>query len=102
MPADRGVGCLPGFYRYSSPGNRQHITEKPVELMADIVEICPIGGLVLDPFMGSGTTGVAAVRRGRRFVGIEIHPHFFEVACRRIEGEYRERAKDPPLPANDC
>ena len=44
----------------------------------------PDGGLILDPFMGSGTTGVAAVKLGRRFIGIEIEPKYFAIACRRI------------------
>ncbi len=45
---------------------------------------------ILDPFMGSGTTGVAAIRLGRRFVGVEIDPAHFEVACRRIEEATRQ------------
>ncbi len=85
MPGDREVGCLPGFYEYSSPQDREHITQKPVDLMADMVKICQPGGLVLDPFMGSGTTGVAAVQLGRRFIGCEQKPEYFEVACRRIQ-----------------
>jgi site-specific DNA-methyltransferase (adenine-specific) len=85
MPADRGVGCLPGFYEYRSPAEREHVTQKPIELMAGMVEICPAGGLVLDPFMGAGTTGVAAVQAGRRFIGCEHSPEYFDIACRRIE-----------------
>lgn len=45
---------------------------------------------ILDPFMGSGTTGVAAVRLGRRFVGIEVDPGYFATACRRIEDAQRQ------------
>lgn len=85
MPIDRGVGCLPGFYEFSSPQEREHITQKPVELMAAMCEICEPQGLVLDPFMGSGTTGVAAVQSGRRFIGCEQSEEYFEIACRRIE-----------------
>lgn len=44
-----------------------------------------VGDVVLDPFMGSGTTGVAAVKSGRRFIGVEIEPRYFDLACRRIE-----------------
>lgn len=44
----------------------------------------PIGGRILDPFMGSGTTGVAAVKMGRRFTGIEIDVGYFDISCRRI------------------
>jgi DNA modification methylase len=65
---------------------REHQTEKPVELISAIVETTtPVGGVVLDPFMGSGTTGVAAVNLGRRFTGIEISGVYFDIACRRIQ-----------------
>jgi DNA modification methylase len=64
---------------------REHQTEKPVDLISAIIEtVSPEGGAILDPFMGSGTTGVAAVVTGRKFVGIEIDPHYFEIAHRRI------------------
>jgi site-specific DNA-methyltransferase (adenine-specific) len=85
MPVSRGVGCLPGFYEFQSPTDREHITQKPVELMLAMVQICEPGGLVLDPFMGSGTTGVAAVQSGRQFIGCEQHPGYFDIACRRVE-----------------
>ena len=48
------------------------------------------GDLVLDPYMGSGTTGVACARLGRRFIGIEIEPRYFNIACRRIEEAQRQ------------
>lgn len=69
--------------------SRVHPSEKPLELMERIVrasawEAC------LDPFMGSGTTGVACIRAGRRFVGIENDPTHFESACRRISEAYNE------------
>jgi DNA modification methylase len=47
-------------------------------------------GTILDPFMGSGTTGVACVKLGRKFIGIEIEPRYFDIACRRIEDAYRQ------------
>lgn len=53
--------------------------------MRELARIVPPGATVLDPFMGSGTTGVGAVMEGRKFIGIECDPHHFEVACRRIE-----------------
>lgn len=62
---------------------RVHPTEKPVGLMKMLVRKVP--GTILDPFMGSGTTGVAAVQMGRDFIGIEREPKYFEIACRRIE-----------------
>ena len=48
-------------------------------------------GVVLDPFMGSGTTGVACARLGRSFIGVEIEPRYFDIACRRIEQAQRQR-----------
>lgn len=66
-----------------------HPTEKPVHLMAEyIINSSQRGETVLDPFMGSGTTGVAAVQHGRKFVGIEIDPTWFELACDRIRAAY--------------
>lgn len=53
----------------------------------------PAGGAALDPFMGSGTTGVAAVKLGRKFIGIEIEPKYFDIACRRIS----EALKQPDM-----
>lgn len=64
-------------------GNEYHPTEKPVALMQAVVRWT--SGAVLDPFMGSGTTGVACVKMGRKFTGIEIDPHYFDIACKRIQ-----------------
>jgi site-specific DNA-methyltransferase (adenine-specific) len=86
MPLERMVGVLPGTWR-SAPvasGSRVHITEKPVSIMRSIAEIAPLGAVVVDPFAGSGSTGVACIQSGRAFVGVEQDPHFFEVACRRL------------------
>lgn len=69
-------------------GNEWHPTEKPVQLMWHVVRWT--AGTVVDPFMGSGTTGVACVKQGRSFVGIEVDQTYFEVACRRIEQAYRQ------------
>lgn len=64
----------------------EHPTQKPVRLVADWVRaFADIGEIILDPFMGSGTTGVAAVKIGRKFIGIEIEPKYFDIACRRIQ-----------------
>lgn len=68
-------------------GNEHHPTEKPVQLMRAIIEWT--SGIVLDPFMGSGSTGVAAVSIGRPFVGVELDPKHFDTACRRISAELR-------------
>jgi site-specific DNA-methyltransferase (adenine-specific) len=72
-------------------GEREHQTEKPVDLIESIARVVsPDGGTILDPFMGSGTTGVACAKLGRRFIGIEIEPRYFDIACRRIEEAYRQ------------
>jgi DNA modification methylase len=69
---------------------RFHPTQKPLPLMEWCISFVPDGALVVDPFMGSGTTGVACVKQGRRFVGIEIEPRYFDIACRRIEAASRQ------------
>jgi site-specific DNA-methyltransferase (adenine-specific) len=70
----------------SGPARNPHPTLKPIELMRWLVRLaCPDGGLVLDPFMGSGTTGVAAALEGRRFCGIEVEERYIEIAAARIE-----------------
>lgn len=66
-------------------GNEHHPTEKPVQLMRAIIEWT--SGVVLDPFMGSGSTGVAAVSIGRPFVGVELDAKHFDTACKRISAE---------------
>lgn len=72
-----------------------HPTEKPVALFQHWIEnSCPPGGVVLDPFMGTGTTGVAALRAGRRFVGIELERRWFDVAIARIAAEPERPAVD--------
>ncbi len=52
----------------------------------------PTAETILDPFMGSGTTGVACVRTGRKFIGIEMEPKYFDIACKRIQAEYDRSA----------
>lgn len=65
---------------------REHPTQKPEGVMKWCIEhVPPPASLILDPFMGSGTTGVAAVKLGRKFIGIEIHEPYFDIACRRIQ-----------------
>lgn len=67
---------------------RIHPTQKPLSVMRWSVE--KTRGTVCDPFMGSGTTGVACAKLGRRFIGIEIDPRYFDIACSRIEEAYRQ------------
>lgn len=76
---------------YAPPSQRDHPTQKPVPLMEQLIEIAsPEGVLFLDPFMGSGTTGVAAMNLQRAFIGIEREPKYFDIACRRIEDAQRQ------------
>jgi site-specific DNA-methyltransferase (adenine-specific) len=86
---DRGVPNVLRCKRISSSDD--HPTEKPTELLGMLLDVVSEpGSIVLDPFMGSGTTGVACAKLGRRFVGIEIDPGYFEIACRRIREVYAQ------------
>ena len=63
-----------------------HPTQKSLELMKKLIEIhTNKDDLIIDPFMGSGTTGVAALQKDRKFIGIEISPEYFEISLKRIE-----------------
>ncbi len=77
-----------GAYR-----DKEHPTQKPVEVMKWCLGFVADAKTILDPFMGSGTTGVAAVKLGRKFIGIEIEPKYFDIACRRIS----EALKQPDM-----
>lgn len=72
-----------------SESDRQHPTQKPVKVMRFSIDKVK-GQTILDPFMGSGTTGVAAVQMGRDFIGIEREPRYFDIACKRIEAAQRQ------------
>jgi site-specific DNA-methyltransferase (adenine-specific) len=68
-----------------------HPTEKPLSLMSELVGLfTQLDNLVCDPFMGSGTTGIACIKRGRRFIGIERDPKYFEIACERADFAARQ------------
>ena len=69
---------------------RFHPTQKPEQVMRWCLGFLPDAQTILDPFMGSGTTGVAAVQMGRSFIGIEREAKYFDIACRRIEEAYRQ------------
>ena len=76
-----------GVFTHNVNGERpgKHPTEKPIGLMLDLVGLySQYGELVCDPFMGSGTTGVACVKTGRKFIGVEIDPTYFDIAVKRI------------------
>ena len=68
-----------------------HPTGKPIGLVSEWVkDFTDAGEVVLDPFMGSGTTGVACANLGRKFIGIEIEPKYFDIACKRIDAAYAQ------------
>ena len=69
---------------------RVHPTQKPVALMEWCIKQIGESAAIADPFMGSGTTGVACAKLGRKFIGIEIEPKYFDIACRRIEETTRQ------------
>ena len=69
---------------------KQHPTQKPVALMEWCLGFLPNAETILDPFMGSGTTLVACAKMGRKGIGIELDPDYFEIACKRVEEAYRQ------------
>jgi site-specific DNA-methyltransferase (adenine-specific) len=92
-PGDHGI-------RKIIPISSQHPTEKPITLAAHFIRLhSALGELVVDPFMGAGSTGIAAARMGRRFVGVELDKHWYDVACQRMADE--ERQGDLMLGANE-
>lgn len=76
----------PGLFEGDAPvgADRVHPTQKPLEVLRGLVRIAPEGGLVLDPFTGSGTTGLACLAEGRRFAGCESVPHYANLARQRL------------------
>ncbi|MDR2088645.1 MAG: site-specific DNA-methyltransferase [Clostridiales Family XIII bacterium] len=88
MPMSRKAPVLPGVFRRAMPpfAKRIHQTEKPLEVMRDIVKIVEPGGIILDPFAGAGTTVLAAKLEGYPAVGIELSEHYAEAAAKRIDG----------------
>jgi site-specific DNA-methyltransferase (adenine-specific) len=88
------AGGKRGVYTHlTNPSDRdhRHPTEKPWRLMAELLaDFTSVGETILDPFMGSGTTGVACARMGRKFIGIELDAKYFDVACERITKAYAQ------------
>jgi site-specific DNA-methyltransferase (adenine-specific) len=85
-PDLEAVGCLPGdVYCPPVPGDdRVHLTQKPEKVMETVCAIAPPGAIILDPFCGSGSTGVAALRLGRRFIGFEQDEGYHRTATERL------------------
>ncbi len=89
----RGLGRKPNGFSTTEAADRSidHPCPKPIAVMRLMVERVSFeGDVVLDPFMGSGTTGVACANLGRKFIGIEIEPKYFDIACRRITEAYAQ------------
>ena len=78
--------CLPGLFRQSivSGPARKHMTEKPVPLLRNLLEVTRPGATILDPFMGSASTGQACLDTDRRFIGMEMTEAYFKIACDRL------------------
>lgn len=77
--------CLPGVYSYPvNSAAKVHLTGKPVALLQSLMEICPENGTILDPFIGGGTTAVAAQNTGRRCIGIELSPEYAQLTIDRL------------------
>ena len=79
-----------GMLRANGEQRGDHPTQKPIGVMKWCIGHLPHGETILDPFMGSGTTGVAAMQMGRKFIGIEREPKYFDIACKRIEDAQRQ------------
>jgi len=99
---DKIVRVLHGGVVNADGGKREHPTQKPISVMLQAIQwVAKDAETILDPFMGSGTTGVACVNLGRKFIGIELDPDYFEIACRRISEAYKQPrlfADPPPKP----
>lgn len=74
----------------SAQVRRVHPTQKPIALMEWCIGFLPNSNVILDPYMGSGTTGVACMKLGRKFIGIEIESEYFNIACERIDNAQRQ------------
>jgi hypothetical protein len=86
---DKGAVIYHPPVQSMAANGRLHPNEKPVGLLRLLLQSLPTG-LICDPFMGSGSTGVACALEARAFVGCEINPAYFDIACRRIEEAYKQ------------
>jgi len=101
-----GVYCFRDTSLTAETRHRAHPTQKPLPLMRWCIERHGSEArTILDPFMGSGTTGVAALQLGRKFIGIELDPGYFDIACKRISEAWKQprlfeepRRKPEPAP----
>lgn len=86
---DKGASMIGDVWRISPTPDAEHPASFPVALPQRAIQACA-DEIILDPFMGVGSTGIAAQREGRRFIGIERDKRYFEIACRRIEDAQRQ------------
>jgi hypothetical protein len=85
----RGASGVGDVWRIPPVADAGHPCSFPLAIPSKILDTT-CGALVIDPFMGSGTTGVACAQMGRKFIGIELERRYFDIACRRIEDAYRQ------------
>jgi site-specific DNA-methyltransferase (adenine-specific) len=87
-----GRGARPDLLFINETADKNgHPCPKPTGFMRRLIDRASIDGVIADPFMGSGTTGVACAQLGRRFIGIEIERKYFDIACERIDNAYRQQ-----------
>ena len=104
MNRGHGVYCFRDLSNAGIARERAHPTQKPLPLMEWTLRQAKVSGVVCDPYMGSGTTGVACVRRGLKFIGIEKHEPYFDIACERIRKAYSQPdffVERPPAPKQE-
>jgi DNA modification methylase len=104
---DDAKGCYDEAIRAKRAECKHHPTQKPVALMEWCLGFLLNADTILDPFMGSGTTLVACAKLGRKGIGIELDPDYFDIACKRVEEAYRQpdlfvdQPKSPPAIQED-
>lgn len=87
-----------GYFHSKIPQNKEHPTEKPVDLYDHILQVCPPEGVILDPFSGSGSSGQASIELGRRYIGIELSREYAEISHQRlIKATQPHKAAQMPL-----
>lgn len=94
---DRPINAFDYSHGQLATEGKHHPTQKPLPLMKWCIEQCGDVQTILDPFMGSGTTGVAAIQMGRKFIGIEREPRYFDIACERISNAQKQQTLFEPV-----
>ena len=102
MSKGSGVYCRRDLSNNAIANERAHPTQKPVSLMLWCLDFFPKARTVCDPFMGSGTTGVACAQLGKAFTGIERERKYFDISCERIARAQAQGQLLPPEPPREC